>query len=151
MIAIPEGFARSTVEREGEAGAAWLAGLPDTVIRGDLHARNILRAGREPWPAVDPKGYAGDPAYTGGTLLTSRARTLLEADDLGKAVQRVLDVFAESAGPDRERVRRWVRFHAVETAFWTRREGLRTTRGGRRPDWRTEFADRLAELLTEDP
>jgi streptomycin 6-kinase len=46
---------------------------PDILIHGDLHARNILRADREPWLAVDPKGYAGDPAYDGGTLLTSRA------------------------------------------------------------------------------
>ncbi|MFF1844223.1 aminoglycoside phosphotransferase family protein [Streptomyces sp. NPDC058217] len=29
---------------------------PDTLIHGDLHARNILRAHREPWLAVDPKG-----------------------------------------------------------------------------------------------
>ncbi|GAA3206863.1 hypothetical protein [Nonomuraea helvata] len=31
MIEIPEGFARSTVEREGEPGAAWLAELPAIV------------------------------------------------------------------------------------------------------------------------
>ena len=76
---------------------------PDTLIHGDLHARNILRADREPWLAVDPKGYAGDPAYDSGTLLKSRALTLLEADDLRKAVHRTLDVFAEAAELDRER------------------------------------------------
>ncbi len=31
MIVTPEGFARSTVEREGEPGAAWLAELPGIV------------------------------------------------------------------------------------------------------------------------
>lgn len=31
MIGIPEAFARSTVEREGERGAAWLAELPGIV------------------------------------------------------------------------------------------------------------------------
>lgn len=46
---------------------------PDILIHGDLHARNILRADREPWLAVDPKGFVGDPAYDGGTLLKSRA------------------------------------------------------------------------------
>lgn len=46
---------------------------PDVLIHGDLHARNILRADREPWLAVDPKGYVGDPAYDGGTLLKTRA------------------------------------------------------------------------------
>lgn len=31
MIVVPEEFARCTVEREGEPGAAWLAGLPGIV------------------------------------------------------------------------------------------------------------------------
>lgn len=122
---------------------------PDTVVHGDFHARNILRADREPWLAVDPKGYVGDPAYDGGTLLKSRAPALLEADDLGKAVHRVLDVFAEAAELDRERVRRWAQFHAVQAAFWGRRHGFRVARDGPRRDLLTEFAERLAELLTE--
>jgi streptomycin 6-kinase len=124
---------------------------PDTLIHGDLHARNILRANREPWLAVDPKGYAGDPAYDGGTLLKARALTLLEADDLSKAVHRSLDVFAEAAELDRERVQRWAQFHAVQAAFWGRRHGFRMARSGSRLDWLTAFADRLAELLTEPP
>ncbi|MEV0490028.1 aminoglycoside phosphotransferase family protein [Streptomyces atratus] len=122
---------------------------PDVLIHGDLHARNILRADREPWLAVDPKGYAGDPAYDGGTLLRSRALTLLEADDLRTAVHRILDVFAEAAELDRERVQRWAQFHAVQAAFWGRRHGFRIARSGSRLDWLTDFADRLAELLTE--
>ncbi|MER5621660.1 aminoglycoside phosphotransferase family protein [Streptosporangium sp. NPDC002544] len=121
----------------------------DILIHGDLHAKNILRADREPWLAVDPKGYAGDPAYDGGTLLKSRALTLLEADDLRKAVHRTVDVFAEAAEVDRERARRWAQFHAVQAAFWGRRHGFRIARSGARLDWLIEFADRLAELLTE--
>lgn len=124
---------------------------PDTLIHGDLHARNILRADREPWLAVDPKGYVGDPAYDGGTLLKSRALTLLEADDLRKAARRVLDVFAEVAELDRERVQRWAQFHAVQAALWGRRHGFRVARSGPRLEWLTEFADRLAQLLTERP
>ncbi|MEU8323686.1 aminoglycoside phosphotransferase family protein [Nonomuraea sp. NPDC048881] len=124
---------------------------PDLLVHGDLHAGNILRADREPWLAVDPKGYAGDPAYDGGTLLKSRALTLLEAGDLRKAVHRVLDVFAEAAEVDRERARRWAQFHAVQAAFSGRRHGFRIARSGARLDWLTAFADRLAELLTERP
>ncbi|WP_075017897.1 aminoglycoside phosphotransferase family protein [Actinacidiphila rubida] len=121
---------------------------PDTLVHGDLHGRNILRADRESWLAVDPKGYAGDPAYDGGTLLTSRALTLLAADDLGKAADRVLEVFAEAAELDRERVRRWAQFHAVQASFWGRRQGFRTACGGPRLDDLTVLADRLAELLS---
>ncbi|MEV5427760.1 aminoglycoside phosphotransferase family protein [Streptomyces sp. NPDC052701] len=122
---------------------------PDTLVHGDFHARNILRADREPWLVVDPKGYVGDPAYDGGTLLKSRALTFLEAGDLRKAVHRALDVFAEAAELDRERVRRWAQLHAVQAAFWGRRHGFRIARGGPRLDRLTGFADHLAELLTE--
>ncbi|MFD9335076.1 aminoglycoside phosphotransferase family protein [Streptomyces sp. NPDC060028] len=121
---------------------------PDTLIHGDLHARNVLAADREPWLAVDPKGYAGDPAYDCGTLLKSRALTLIEAHDPHKAVHRILDVFADAAELDRERARRWAQFHAVQAAFWGRRHGFRVARAGSRLDWLTEFLDRLAELLT---
>lgn len=136
MNGIPAAFARGTVEREGAPGAAWLAEIrrdatdlahtlpqhavdaavatvrelgrrqPDLLDGGGLHAGNVLRADREPWPAVDPKGYAGDPAYDGGALLTSRAPALLDADDLRTAAHRILDVFSEAAGLDRQRVRR---------------------------------------------
>jgi streptomycin 6-kinase len=122
---------------------------PDTVVHGDLHARNILRADREPWLAVDPKGWAGDPAYDGGVLLKSRALALLEAYDVGKAVHRVVDIFAEAAELDRARVQRWAQLHAVQAAFWGRRHGFRIARSGSRLDRLTELADRLAELLTE--
>ncbi|WP_441246833.1 aminoglycoside phosphotransferase family protein [Kitasatospora sp. McL0602] len=122
---------------------------PDFLVHGDLHARNILRAEREPWLAVDPKGYAGDPAYDGGTLLKSRAPALLEADDLHRAVHRTLDTFAEAAELDRERVQRWAQFHAVQAAFHARRHGFRVARSGPRLHWLTEFVDHLAGLLTE--
>ncbi|MGW2667497.1 aminoglycoside phosphotransferase family protein [Streptomyces sp. NPDC001272] len=226
MIEPPEAFVRTTVDREGEPGAAWLArlpalvedllacwdcapdgelthggvglavpappglprlseqagaweeqlredaaelphplpgraldaavatvrelgpGQPDTLVHGDLHAGNILRADREPWLAVDPKGYVGDPAYDGGTLLKSRALSLIAADDPARAVHRVLDVFAYSAELDRERVQRWARFHAVQAALWGRHHGFRTARTGPRLDRLTAFADGLANLLT---
>ncbi|MFE9480163.1 aminoglycoside phosphotransferase family protein [Streptomyces spororaveus] len=121
---------------------------PDVLIHGDLHARNILRADREPWLAVDPKGYVGDPAYDGGTLLKARALSLLDAEDLGRAVHRTLDLFAEAAELDRERVRRWAQLHAVQAAFWGRRHGFQVARSGPALDWITEFADHLAQLLT---
>ncbi|MBW8800495.1 MAG: phosphotransferase [Streptomyces sp.] len=119
---------------------------PDTLVHGDLHARNILRADREPWLAVDPKGCAGDPAYDGGTLLKSRAN-LIRSDDLPRTAHRLLDVFAEAAELDRERVRRWAQLHAVQAAFWGRRHGFRIARSGPRLDRITRFADSLAEAL----
>jgi streptomycin 6-kinase len=122
---------------------------PDNLIHGDLHARNILRADREPWLAVDPKGYVGDPGYDGGTMLKTRALALLAADDVRKALYRTVDVFAEAAELDRERVRRWAQFRAVEAAFWGYRHGFRVARGGEQLDRLTAFAEHMAELLAE--
>ncbi|MET9962264.1 aminoglycoside phosphotransferase family protein [Streptomyces sp. NPDC006326] len=127
-----------------------LAGVqPDTLVHGDLHAGNILRADREPWLAVDPKGYAGDPAYDGGTLLKSHALRFLAGGDPRTLVHRTLDVFAEAAGLDRERVGRWAQLHAVQTAFRGRRHGYRIARSGPQRDRFTAYADALARLLTE--
>ena len=121
---------------------------PDVVVHGDFHARNILRADREPWLAVDPKGYAGDPAYDAGTLLKTRVRELAASDRPEKAAHRMLDVFAEAAELDRERVQRWAQFHAVDAAFWGRRHGYRIARSGAELDRLTQLVVRLAEMLT---
>lgn len=116
---------------------------PEIMVHGDFHARNILSAEREPWLVVDPKGYVGDPAYDGGTFLRTLAYAPLEEDDLDKAVRRSLDVFAEAAELDRERVRRWAQFHAVDAVFWGRRHEARSAGSDRR----SHVADHLAQLL----
>ncbi len=122
---------------------------PETLVHGDLIARNILHADREPWLAVDPKGQVGDPAYDVGPLLKSRSPALLEVDDLRRAVHRILDVFAEAAEVDRERVQRWAQLHILRAAFHGRRHGFRRARSGPMLDRLTTFLDGLAMLLTE--
>ncbi|MGW1175962.1 aminoglycoside phosphotransferase family protein [Kitasatospora sp. NPDC002543] len=135
------GAALATVRELGRA-------QPGVLVHGDLHPRNILRAEREPWLAVDPKGYAGDRAHDGGTLLTVHALTLLDAPDQHRTVLRALDVFAEAAELDRERTRRWAQLHAVRAAFRGRRHGFRRARSGPERDRLTRYADGLAEALT---
>jgi streptomycin 6-kinase len=117
---------------------------PDLLIHGDFHATNILRAEREPWLAVDPKGYAGDPAYDGGMVIKWRPLRALGPDALRKAACRGLDIFADAAELDRERVRRWAQFHAARGALWGRRHGFGVRRGG---SLLTEFAERAANVL----
>lgn len=41
----------------------------ETVLHGDLHHGNVLRATREEWLAIDPHGLVGDPGYDGGAML----------------------------------------------------------------------------------
>ncbi|HEX8694831.1 MAG TPA: aminoglycoside phosphotransferase family protein [Longimicrobium sp.] len=73
----------------------------EVLLATDLHAGNVLRARREPWLAIDPKPFAGDPAYDATQhLLNCRAR--LRADP-GETIRR----FADLLGVDPERVRLW--------------------------------------------
>ncbi|NUV28585.1 MULTISPECIES: aminoglycoside phosphotransferase family protein [Streptomyces] len=118
-----------------------------TMVHGDMHPRNILRADREPWLTVDPKGLAGDPAYDGGTLLKTRTPALLSSAAPLKDAHRALAVFAEAAGLDRDRVARWAQLLLVQALFWGRRHGFRRARGGPERDRLTGFAEWLAERL----
>jgi streptomycin 6-kinase len=52
----------------------------------DLHAGNVLAAGREPWLAIDPKPYTGDPAYDALQHMLNSAERLA-ADPVGFARQ----------------------------------------------------------------
>ncbi|MER5782066.1 aminoglycoside phosphotransferase family protein [Streptomyces mobaraensis] len=113
---------------------------PDTLVHGDLHAANVLRGEREPWLAIDPKGFVGDPAYDAFTLLRSRAADLLTAPDLGAALLRRLAVFAEAAELERERTVRWAQLRCVQAALWGRDNGD--------PEWLVGMYDHAAGLLT---
>jgi streptomycin 6-kinase len=71
------------------------------LLATDLHAGNVLRAQREPWLAIDPKPFLGDPAYDATQhLLNCRAR--LRSDPAG-----TIGRFADLLGVDGERVHRW--------------------------------------------
>lgn len=113
---------------------------PDTLIHGDLHFTNVLRSEREPWLAIDPKGYVGDPAYDSITLLRTRFEPLLTAPDPRAAILRRLAVFADAAEVDRDRARRWAQARAVTAAHWGLRHGD--------PAWVIKATEALAEALT---
>jgi streptomycin 6-kinase len=73
----------------------------EVVLATDLHAGNVLRARREPWLAIDPKPFAGDPAYDATQhLLNCEAR-------LRAAPLATIGRFADLLDVDRERVRLW--------------------------------------------
>lgn len=145
---LPHGLPRGAVDAALSTVRDLGAVQPDMIVHGDLHPRNILRADREPWLTVDPKGYAGDPAYEIGAFLKARAVTFRGAADLRGAVRRTLDVFAEAAEVDREILQHWAQFHLVRASFSGRRRGFRIARTGPGTDRLTEYAEHLAELLT---
>jgi streptomycin 6-kinase len=71
------------------------------LLATDLHAGNVVRAEREPWLAIDPKPFVGDPAYDATQhLFNCRTRLRLDPD-------RTIRSFADLAGIEHERVRLW--------------------------------------------
>ncbi|ONK15249.1 aminoglycoside phosphotransferase family protein [Streptomyces sp. MP131-18] len=139
-----ETLGRPLPRRVTDAALATVAELcgdqPDTLVHGDLHHGNVLRAEREPWLAIDPKGYAGDPAYEAFTLVRRSLLDVIGADDLRTPVLRRIDIFADAAGVDRERARRWTQLRTVQSAHWGRLHGEQA--------WLVHLTERLAELLT---
>lgn len=88
---------------------------PETVLLcTDLHGGNILAAEREPWLVIDPKPYAGDPAYdTLQHMLNCAERLHEDPVGLAKRMAELLDL-------DGERVRLWLFARCVQQSpAWT--------------------------------
>lgn len=72
------------------------------LLATDLHAGNALAARREPWLAIDPKPFVGDPAYDATQHLLFDGRAGLLADPL-----EPIRSFADLLELSHERVRLW--------------------------------------------
>lgn len=71
------------------------------VLLTDLHAGNVLRAEREPWLAIDPKPFVGDPVYDATQhLFNCRERMLADP-------KRVVSEFAARLSLPAGRLRLW--------------------------------------------
>lgn len=96
-----------------EAGIELFRSLPDTAERSvllatDLHAGNVLAARREPWLAVDPKPYLGDPTYDVLQHLYN-CEERLAADPVG-----LVERMAGLLDLDPERLRLWLFARSVQ-------------------------------------
>jgi streptomycin 6-kinase len=112
-------------------------GQPNLLLHGDLVFDNVLRAEREPWLVIDPDGLVGEPAFDAAQFLTNRWSEMAAQPHLRTAVRARLTAFAEGAGVDLERARRWAHARNVSEAIWCREH---------QPDavW---FVDALGEVL----
>jgi streptomycin 6-kinase len=139
-VRFPDGgpFPRPLLEQAEALFSELLASsAPPVVLHGDLHHWNILRADRDRWLAIDPKGVVGEPAYEVGALLRNPLPYLLERPDpAGTTARRVVQL-SEELGFDRERVRCWGLAQAVLSAWWCLEDGVDCF----------EFAIACAELL----
>ncbi|SCL13230.1 aminoglycoside phosphotransferase family protein [Micromonospora inyonensis] len=85
------------------------------LVNQDLHAGNVLRAGREPWLVIDPKPLVGEREFS--------VVPLVRGAELGHspaAVRHRLDRLTAELGLDRKRVRGWT---IGQTLAWSIGEG----------------------------
>jgi streptomycin 6-kinase len=89
------------------------------LLHGDFHHGNVLAADRVPWLAIDPKPLVGDPAYDLAWLVRDRLETLVAAPAAQSAARRRLSKLSDALDVDRDRLRDWTLFRAVEAGVWS--------------------------------
>jgi len=90
------------LDRARETIAALRGDRTTTLLHGDLHDGNVLAADREPWLAIDPKGWRGTAAYDAFTVVAGRQDQLRPDQDLDRQLQDRVRQFAVAAGVDPE-------------------------------------------------
>jgi len=73
-----------------------------TLLHGDLHDGNVLAADREPWLAIDPKGWRGTAAYDAFTVIAGRPGQLRATDDLDRQLRARIRRYSAAAGVDHD-------------------------------------------------
>jgi streptomycin 6-kinase len=90
---------------------------PPSVLHGDLHHFNVLRAERADWLAIDPKGLMGDPCFDVCQFLRNPHPVPPSVN------RRRLDILCAELGLDRQRTTAWCVVHAVLDACWDFEDG----------------------------
>ena len=100
--------------QEGVATWREMAGVREgaVLLATDLHAGNVLAAEREPWLAIDPKPYIGDPAYD---VLQHMTNCPLR---LAKNPKSLCDRMADLSAISRTRVRAWMFARLIVDVEW---------------------------------
>lgn len=81
----------------------------EAVLHGDIHHGNILDFGELGWLAIDPKGLIGERGFDYANLFCNPDVQTATAPD---RFERQLDIVADAAGIDRQRLNRWVLAYA---------------------------------------
>ncbi|MFF7178909.1 aminoglycoside phosphotransferase family protein [Streptomyces sp. NPDC008121] len=122
-----------------EAREELVADPPETLLlHGCFRQGKVLGGDRAPWLAVGPEPLVGERAFDLARLVRDRVEDLVAASAGASAARRRVNKLADSLELDRERLRGWTLFRAVES-------GTRALAAGRRQDAELllEFADWL--------
>ncbi|MFI1810766.1 aminoglycoside phosphotransferase family protein [Streptomyces sp. NPDC020422] len=101
-----------------------LAGEAETLLlHGCFRQGKVLAGDRAPWLAVGPEPLVGERAYDLARLVRDRVEDLVAASSGASAARRRVNRLADSLELDRERLRGWTLFRAVESATRAREAG----------------------------
>ncbi|MBI2022820.1 fructosamine kinase family protein [Candidatus Daviesbacteria bacterium] len=88
------------------------------LLHGDFHHGNILKAEREAYLTIDPKGVIGEREYEIGALLRNPYPQILEYPDIKVTIKNRIGFLSERLGLDPKRVYLWSFSQAVLATIW---------------------------------
>ncbi|NGO71410.1 aminoglycoside phosphotransferase family protein [Streptomyces boncukensis] len=113
--------------REELLGSTGDGGEP-VLLHGDFRQGAVLSGGeRAPWLTVGPDPLVGEAAYDLARLTRDRLHDLMASSGAASSVRRRVHKLADSLDVERERVRGWTLYRAVES-------GVRNLSAGARAD-----------------
>jgi streptomycin 6-kinase len=90
------------------------------VLHGDIHHGNVLDFGVRGWLAIDPKHVVGERGFDYVNLFCNPELATVRAPG---RLTRQLEVVAEAAGLERERLLQWIVAYAGLSAAWFLEDG----------------------------
>ncbi|MGW7370268.1 aminoglycoside phosphotransferase family protein [Streptomyces sp. NPDC054841] len=97
------------------------------LLHGNFRQGKILAGDRTPWLAVGPEPLVGERAYDLARLARDRVEDMIATSSGPSAARRRVNRLADSLDVDRDRLRGWTLFRAVES-------GTRALAAGRRAE-----------------
>ncbi|MFJ6565442.1 aminoglycoside phosphotransferase family protein [Streptomyces sp. NPDC091412] len=112
------------VEAALTARAELLAAPPERrLLHGTFRQSKVLAGDRAPWLAVGPDPVVGEAAFDLARLVRDRVEDLIAAPSGAATTRRRIKRLADSLEVDRDRLRGWTLFRAVESGVRARRVG----------------------------
>lgn len=131
------------VVNEGLGLLESLAAQPSrtVVLHGDFNPSNLLRAGRQPWLAIDAKPMVGDAGFDVEPLISQIGDPYGDSD-VEKVLLNRYELVAQITGERRERLLAWACARTTVAACWSAEDGLDAKPGMERATLLARLADR---------
>jgi streptomycin 6-kinase len=89
-----------------------------TIMHGDLHHDNILRAGGE-WKIIDPTGVIGDSVYEIASFMINPIDKIWKCENAVAIIQNRIEKFSSLLNVDPHRLVQWTFVKSVLCWIWT--------------------------------